>query len=317
LKNANKVPTISVIIPTRNRWASLKRLLQSICLSVNVDLKNDVEVIIVDDASTTKPPHFIFDFCNMFNKFLIIRNEKCLGASASRNRGLVASKGKYLLFVDDDAVLPPNFISTLMKLLDENNNIGMAGGIIKYLKKPTKAQYIAWRVNLTPLAFLHGNITYESAKSIDSSELLDADYIPTAFLVKREIVMKIGGFDEKIPLYYDDSDFGYRIKKLGFKIVIDPSISVYHDTGDTIFSNPRKIYMCIRNSSIFMVKHSNIHRLFVSLGACILSIRYFFQIFKQSPMTNFFTLIRSCLYITRGLIETAFLSIVIKRDDYQ
>jgi GT2 family glycosyltransferase len=261
LEIVNKAPTVSVIIPTRNRWALLKRLLQSICLSIKIDLKNNVEVIIVDDASTTELSHFISDFRNMFYRFLIIRNEKCLGASASRNRGLVVSRGKYLLFVDDDAVLPPDFISALMNLLDENDNVAMAGGIIKYLKKPTKTQYIAWRVNLTPLAFLHGNITYESVKSVNGLELLDADYISTAFLVKREIAMKVDGFDEKIPLYYDDSDFGYRIKKLGLRIIINPNISVYHDAEDTIFSNPWKIYMYIRNSSIFMVKHSNIHRL--------------------------------------------------------
>jgi GT2 family glycosyltransferase len=313
LEIVNKAPTVSVIIPTRNRWASLKRLLQSVCSSIDTDLKNSVEVIIVDDASVTKPPQSVFNFRNMFYRFLIIRNEKCLGASASRNRGLVVSRGKYLLFVDDDVILPPNFISILANLLDKNDDVAMVGGIIKYLKKPTKTQYIAWHVNLTPLAFLHGNITYESVKSINDLKLLDADYIPTAFLVKREIAMKINGFDEQIPLYYDDSDFGYRIKKLGLKILINPNISVYHNAEDTIFSNPWKVYMCIRNSSIFMVKHSNIHRLFISLGACVLSIRYFFQILKQSSMMNFFTLIRSYLYITRGLIEAVLLSIIVKR----
>jgi GT2 family glycosyltransferase len=166
---------------------------------------------------------------------------------------------------------------------------------------------------LTPLAFLHDIITYESVKSTKGLELLDADYIPTAFLVKREIAIKIGGFDERIPLYYDDSDFGYRIRKLGLRIVINPNISVYHDAEDIIFSNPWKIYMRIRNSSIFMIKHSNIHRLFIGLGACVLSIRRYFSVLKQSSMMNFSTLIRSCLYIARGLIESVLLSIVEKR----
>jgi len=303
-------PLISIVIPTRNRWNLLRQLLRSICLSSNINLKKAAEVIIIDDSSTIDMPIDILKFRDKFYRFIIFRSQRRLGASTARNIGLLISQGRYILFVDDDAILPPHFINSFINLLNNNNDIAMAGGIIRYLKNPSKIQYVAWRVNLSSRAFIFGNITYESVTSLDNLGLLDADYIPTAFLVRREIAMKIRGFDTNIPLYYDDADFGYRIKKIGLKIIINPQISVYHNSDLAIFFNPIKTYMYIRNSTIFMIKHSKLHKITIAFGICVLSIRCFFQILKYSKELKFHTIILNFLYIMRGLVESVIITFI-------
>lgn len=103
---------ISVIVPVYNSDKNLRTCLDSL---INQTL-TDIEIIIIDDASTDKSLEIIKDFaCKFPNKIKVILNEKNIGAGASRNRGMDIASGEYIGFVDSDDYVAPKHFEILYK----------------------------------------------------------------------------------------------------------------------------------------------------------------------------------------------------------
>ena len=92
----NKIPNVSVIIPTFNRAEMLSRAIRSV-LDQNF---NDFEIIIVSDGSTDNTQQVVESFKD--NRINFFKHAEKWGASAARNTALRKSKGKYIAFLDDD-----------------------------------------------------------------------------------------------------------------------------------------------------------------------------------------------------------------------
>jgi len=106
------MPLFSVIIPIYNTELFLERCIKSI-----LDQKHSkTEIILIDDCSTDRS----LKICNFFKKnplVKIIIHKKNLGVSISRNDGIIAAKGKYILFLDSDDLLYPGCLKNLEKLI--------------------------------------------------------------------------------------------------------------------------------------------------------------------------------------------------------
>jgi glycosyltransferase involved in cell wall biosynthesis len=94
-------PLVSVVVPTHNRVALLKRTLRSI-LGQNI---SDVEVIVVDDGSVDDIAAVVGD---SDPRIQVLRNMQPAGVSAARNRGIAAARGEWLAFCDDDDLWAPD-----------------------------------------------------------------------------------------------------------------------------------------------------------------------------------------------------------------
>jgi len=106
------MPLFSVIIPVFNTEKYLKKCIKSVLTQKH----SQTEIIIVEDCSTDKS----LKICNSYKKnslVKIIRNKKNLGVAKSRNNGIFAARGKYLLFLDSDDWLYPNCLSDLEKIV--------------------------------------------------------------------------------------------------------------------------------------------------------------------------------------------------------
>lgn len=115
---------ISIIIANYNNLAWIGQALQSVVNQVGVSLA-DIEVIIVDDASTDGSHFRAVDMVaqigpGMFAAALVYQMEKNSGVVAVRNKGLSVATGKYLVFLDSDDRLHPDFCATMAKRLDDN-----------------------------------------------------------------------------------------------------------------------------------------------------------------------------------------------------
>lgn len=102
---------ISVYITTRNRRELLERAVESVLNQT----KSAKEIIIVDDASSDDTKNFINSLCHYYPSIIYIRNSKCLGAQASRNKAIAASTQPFITGLDDDDEFKPN---RLQKLYD-------------------------------------------------------------------------------------------------------------------------------------------------------------------------------------------------------
>lgn len=109
------MPKVSVIIPTFNRPTDLKAAIDSVL----VQGVQDVEIIIVDDASDSSSQSEIQALAKERSQVTLIRNKENLGVARSRNIGIEYSKADYLLFLDDDDVLLPEMLLRSLAAIEE------------------------------------------------------------------------------------------------------------------------------------------------------------------------------------------------------
>ena len=122
----------SLIIPTFNRYASLRKCLSSI-LQLN-DKLSDVEIIVVDDGSSDDTEEIVIYFKEKFNQF-VYYSQKNKGPAAARNKGAELSKGEYIIFIDDDCTVTENWLSSVKKFYYVNPEAsGVGGKIINIVK---------------------------------------------------------------------------------------------------------------------------------------------------------------------------------------
>src|SRR3954447_16038882 len=102
-------PLVSVVIPTRDRWGMLRATLATVLGQRDVNL----EVIVVDDGSTTAPAHFPDD-----RRIRLLRHESSRGVAEAPNAGLAAARAPYVAFTDDDDLWPPDKLSAQLRAIE-------------------------------------------------------------------------------------------------------------------------------------------------------------------------------------------------------
>lgn len=108
---------VSIIIPAYNSERYIVKCLKSL----QAQSYKNIEIIIINDGSTDQTQNIIDDFIKTDRRFLLI-NQGNTGVSGARNVGMKLSKGKYLVFVDSDDYVAPDYVETLLKLMKHGNN---------------------------------------------------------------------------------------------------------------------------------------------------------------------------------------------------
>jgi len=222
---------VSVIIVSYNRKNDLLNCIDSV-LSIKYP---SLEIILVDNASTDNS---VEDVEKRFPDVRIIKNSKNLGADYPRNQGILVSKGKYIWFLDSDAIVTnKDCLKKMLKLL-EDKDIGSVGGevmkdngILKY-RPMINGKELREEVN---------------QKNKIKYRCLEVDYLATCnCMVRKETLIKIGGFDTNYFYFYEDADIGFKIKKLNLKNIFSSKCVVFHN-----FSQSGRVshyYLLFRNN---------------------------------------------------------------------
>lgn len=122
-----KKPKVSIVM---GAWNVSKYIEESVDSVLVQDLK-DFELIIIEDCSTDNTPEVIKRLKKKDKRIRVLRNKKNLGLGGSLNRGIRASRGKYVAVLDSDDVALPNWLSTLYYYLEANKDVYLAGaGVI-------------------------------------------------------------------------------------------------------------------------------------------------------------------------------------------
>ncbi len=106
-------PLVSVVVPTHNRRDLLERCLSALAAQ---DYSN-FEVIVIDDGSTDDTPDFLRRFADQHSGLALrtLRQERCLGANPSRNRGIRDARGEFVAFEDNDCIARPDWLTRLVR----------------------------------------------------------------------------------------------------------------------------------------------------------------------------------------------------------
>jgi glycosyltransferase involved in cell wall biosynthesis len=197
---------VSVVIPTRNRCA---RLLNAIA-SVRAQTGVDIEIIVVDDASSDNTPRALPALCREEPRLRYVRNECPLGGSGARNTGVALARGEFVAFLDDDDRFLPGKLEQQIAALREKPDAPAA----------SCSFWLYFGERQSALRRLHA--------PRERGELLRANVLGGASvcMVRTESFRKVGGFDQRLPSC-QDWDLWLKLHALGPIVVCEAPLVRY------------------------------------------------------------------------------------------
>ncbi len=228
---------LSVIILNYN----VRYFLEQCVLSVQKALEGiDGEVIVIDNASSD-------DSCAMmktkFPHIKLIENKDNLGFPKGNNIGVAQAKGEYICILNPDTVVAEDTFFKILnsQLVTRNSQLGIIGcklidGAGNFLPESKRGVPTPW-VAFTKIFGLYKISNYFGkyyAQHLSENESGKVDILVGAFMVmKRELYLEVGGFDEDCFMYSDDIDLSYLVLKTGKSNYYFHETSVIHYKGES------------------------------------------------------------------------------------
>jgi GT2 family glycosyltransferase len=210
------------------------------------------EIIVVDNGSTDGSPQVIK---RKFPYVKLIENKKNLGFAGGMNSGIKKSRGEYIVTLDNDRfIIQKEWLSLLVETAEYDKKIGV---VIPMLLRYGTNKIQGWQVapnfltKITSVTFLFG-----AGKKDRGQFSKIVDIAAGNGLFKKEVLEKVGLFDEKMFNYFEETDLCYRIKKAGYRVVLQPKSKMWHKGSSTI--KPKSyfaIYHSYKNKIRFILKN--------------------------------------------------------------
>lgn len=247
---APRIPAVSAVVCNYNGRGYLEGCLASV-LAQHPD-----EVLVVDDASTDDSVAFVRERFPTVEVLVLERNR---GPCAARNAGMRAAKHRWVLAVDNDAVLEPGVLAQLRAALEADGGACLAQTRSVLHDEPSRVHYdgggfhylglIALRNFYVPLAEAEGRGVVEADALVAICALLD-----------RDVVLAHGGYDEELFYLAEDLDLSLRLKLAGQRLLSVEEARVRHRGGTAGLSfrggdyPGRRVFLHARNRRRILAK---------------------------------------------------------------
>lgn len=237
-------PSITVIIVSYNRKTFLKDTI-NYCYN---QLYKAAQVIVVDasDGNLLLPQAFLASFDK---SLLYIKWPEVGNISRQRNEGLKKATGEIVLFLDDDVKFDNDLFQTLVERFDQFKPDAITGLIQSSHREVSKEVFI----------FKKDVLHYLGQPSFHQCDFLVETYLVSAacFAVKRDVILSIGGFDERLGGVFDDSDVGIRLAANNFFVLHDNKVKVFHYAAKNSGSRSPKLGLDWKytNTCYLQLKH--------------------------------------------------------------
>lgn len=256
---------VSVIIVNWNAGKYLEETINSLR-----EKANDIsyEIIIVDNNSNKDEESYIFlDKLLEQNNITVIKSEENLGFAKANNIGMELAKGRNFLILNPDVTFHNNVIKILSDYLDNNETVGMVGP--KVLNIDGSFQQPCLRGKPYPKDTLFHLIglakAFPKCEALNGYALwhLNRDEINECgalsgccMMLKKSLYEEIGGMDEQFFMYQEETDWGLRTAKAGYKIVYNPNAEITHYQGVTTKKiKVKSIWIFTQSMMKFFKKH--------------------------------------------------------------
>ncbi len=247
--------TTAIVILNWNGEAFLQEFLPTLILNTS---KNDVEIIVADNASTDS------SLSVLASKFPTIRTivlDKNYGFAGGYNRALAQVEADYYVILNSDVEVTSNWLEPLLEFMNTNLEVaacqpkirsysnrsffehaGAAGGFIDYLGFP----FCRGRV--------FGIVEEDKGQYDSITNIFWAT--GACLMIRTEAFWSVGGFDDDFFAHMEEIDLCWRLKSRGYKIVCIPESLVYHVGGGTLnVESPYKTYLNFRNNLLLLYKN--------------------------------------------------------------
>ena len=221
---------VSIIIPNYNT----KKLTLDCVDSINKTTKGvSYEVIIVDNASSDGSVKEFAKLTTGNRKIQLIKNDKNLGFAKAVNLGIKISKGEYILLLNSDTLVLPNSISTLIDFAKKTPNVGVvAPQLLNIDNTPQESvTHFPSLIGAVMEYWLGKKGSFELYVPLEDVPIEVDAVVGAAFLIPRKVIDKVGLFDERYFMYFEDLDYCRRVVKRGMKVYYLPASKIIHYHG--------------------------------------------------------------------------------------
>lgn len=251
------LPSLSIAICTKDRAERLSRLLRSLDAVRDNSPFGQVEIVVVDNASTDSATR---EAVESFDGIRYVFEPKA-GLDFARNAALHAATGALIAYLDDDVVVDRNWLMGLAKACSDNPGAGGFTGLVLPYRLDTEAQIYFERRGGFGRGFYRNEFRgsrFDNPLHPVGSGVLGAG-CNMAF--ERALLIELGGFDEALdtgaPLPGGgDLDIFYRVLRSGRTMVYEPQFAVYHEHRETIAQLRRQYWSWGLGMMAFLVKSS-------------------------------------------------------------
>lgn len=281
---------VGVVIVSYNSKNIMKSCIESVTKSI-ISSKNTPYIVVVDNNSKDSSAEYCMKIADK-----VIANKKNYGFAYAVNQGLkeiIRKNTKYILILNPDVITHKDAITEVIKTLDSSPEIGACGPSMLnennenassgyYLKTPSLASVALFSTYLRKFSINNKwlvNKIYEE-NLLDGKSLVDQ--IPGAFIFSSEDKLKrIGLMDEDFAIWFEDVEWSFRAKKLGYKLAYCPEAKIYHEGGVTFskWNSPEKAITFYVSMKTFFRKNKPLQTPFVLI---CLSINAIFVGIKNS-----------------------------------
>ena len=267
---------IAVVTINYNTEEETHALLESLGKVQKSDFQ--LEIIVVDNGSKTL---FVLNQSEKKDHVILMRSETNEGFSGGNNIGIreaLRREAEYILLLNNDTVVDPDMIKNLLEVLESDEKIGLVVPKIYFAKGHEFHKDTYAKEELGKIFWYAGGYTdWENAKSVhrgvdevdrgqyDKTEKM-ASATGCCMLFKKEVLEKVGFFDERYFLYYEDADLNERVKKAGYAIFYAPTAVLYHKNAGSTGGPGSGLhdYFLTRNQMLFGMTYAP-HRVRLAL----------------------------------------------------
>lgn len=223
-------PSTSIIIPTYNGAPLLRVCLRALKETLPRDVPT--EIIVADDGSTDDTAEFLREWAKIDPRLKTVRAKRNAGFIATCNLGVKAATGEILVFLNNDTVPLPGWLTPLLRTFRDYPDAGAVGGRLIY---PTGRLQEAGGVIFSDSSGANFGRNDPAPGAPLYNFVREVDYCSGALLATpRQLCEKLGGFDPHYaPAYYEDTDYCFRVRQEGLRVYYQPESSIVHLEGAT------------------------------------------------------------------------------------
>lgn len=267
-KKMNQYPLVSIITVNYNHSDTTLDLLESL---YNISYQNK-EVIVVDNASPDDNPKIIKE---KYPSVILIESVVNYGFAGGNNLGIMRARGDYVLLLNNDVIVPSDFLEPLIKKIHDQPDLGAVSPKILYYHSPDTIQYAGFTAidNKTVRNITIGKGEKDEGQYDEDRETAYAH--GAAMMVPMNVIKHVGMMSYEFFLYYEEADWCNRIKNAGYSIAYVHNSKVYHKESVTTGRlSDLKTYYLTRNRLVYMRRNihgsdfyiSLLYQIFIAIG---------------------------------------------------
>jgi GT2 family glycosyltransferase len=278
----NGAPLVYVIVVNYNGAEYLKTCLSSIEKQTYPNYKT----IVIDNASTDNSEEYIRQY---FPKITLIRAERNLGFAKGNNlaiKSAIDQKADYVFLVNNDTELESDLVEKLIKTAEHDDSSGIVGPAAFDLKNKKSLQEMGMAID-----------KFGYALALKSSSDKNCVFFVSgcAMMIKSELILRIGFFDESYFMFAEDLDLCWRSMLAGYKIIVNENARIYHASGGSISggiiksssytTSAQRVFLREKNTVRTLLKNYDFSNLikFVPFYVALLFFETIFWVFILKP----------------------------------